>query len=100
MTPGAPPTDVTAAQTGLSTATVMWTAPPAPPAGGYQVQVTGGGIDTTANVSGTSYKIMSVNSSTTYSIQVRALSQHLPGEAGLANVTIRGMVLQKAIAHM
>ena len=59
---GAPPTNVTAKQNGLNTVMVTWTPPPAPPAAGYQVQVTVSTITTTTNVTGNSHNI-SVNNS-------------------------------------
>ena len=78
---GAPPTDVTAEQTGLNTAFVMWTAPLAPPTDGYQVQITRGSTTTTVNVIGTS-TTFSINSQYgVYSIQVISLFRPLPSEA-------------------
>ena len=78
FTGGAPPTDVTAEQTGVNTLLVMWTAPSPPPTDGYQVQLTRGSTTTTViNVAGTSH-IFSVNNQYgVYSIQVRSPpSQH------------------------
>ena len=80
---GAPPTDVTAEQTGLNTVFVMWTASSPPPAAadGYQVQITRGSTTTTVNVRGTSHTISVNNQYGVYSIQVIALSRPLPSDA-------------------
>ena len=71
-----PPTDVTAEQTALNTVMVTWTPPLAPPAAGYQVQVTVSNITMTTNVTATSHTI-SVNKLGVYSIRVISFSQHL-----------------------
>ena len=90
-TGNAAPTDVTAEQDGPDTVVTSWTPPPAPPAAGYQVQVTVGTTTTTTNVVGTSYTI-SVNQFGVYSIQVMTLSQHFPGEATApVELTVRGI---------
>ena len=78
---GAPPTDATAEQTGLSTVFIMWTAPSPAPTNGYQVQITRGSTTTTDNLIGTSHTISVNNQYGVYSIQVIALSRHLPSEA-------------------
>ena len=69
---GAPPTDVTAEQTGVSTVLVMWTAPSPPPTDGYQVQITRGSTTTTVNAAGTSHTFSVNNQYGVYSIQVRS----------------------------
>ena len=78
---GAPPTDVTAEQTGLNTVFVMWTASSPPPTDGYQVQITRGSTTTAVNVRGTSHTISINNQYGVYSIQVIALSRPLPSDA-------------------
>ena len=89
---GAPPTDVTAQQTGLNTVFVMWTAPSPPPTDGYQVQITRGSTTTTVNEIGTSHTISVNNQYGVYSIKVIALSRPLPSEATEpVEVTVRGM---------
>ena len=79
-TGGAPPTDVTVEQTGVSTVLVMWTAPSPPPTDGYQVQITRGSTTTTVNVAGTSYTASSLQHSV-YSFRVKSLSRHFLSEA-------------------
>ena len=89
---GAPPTGVLAQQLGLNTMVVAWTPPPAPPAAGYQVQVTGATTTTTTDVTSTS-RTVSVNQSGMYSIRVMSLSAHLPGQVSApAEVTVRGTI--------
>ena len=69
FTGGAPPSDVTAEQTSVSTVLVMWTAPSPPPTDGYQVQITRGSTTTTVNnVAGTSYTFSVNNQYGVYSI--------------------------------
>ena len=97
---GAPPTDVRAEQTGVSTVLVMWAAPSPPPTDGYQVQITRGSTTTTVNVAGTSHTF-SVNNPTdqnlgVYSIQVRSLSQHFQSNEAApepVEITVRGKTL-------
>ena len=87
---GAPPTDVTAEQTGVSTVLVMWTAPSPPPTDGYQVQITRGSTTTTVNVAGTSYSKSSVQHGV-YSFRVNSLTQHFPSEATEpVQITVKG----------
>ena len=83
-----------AEQDGPDTVIVTWTPPPAPPAAGYQVQVTVGTTTTTTDVTGTSHTISVNNQFGVYSIRVMSLSssQHFPSEATAAvQVTVRGM---------
>ena len=85
------PIDVTAEQTGLSTVSVMWTAPSPPPTDGYQVNITTGSTTTTANVVGTAYTFLVNNQYGPHSIQMRSLSQHLTSEATEpVNITVIG----------
>ena len=87
----APPTDVTAEQTSVSTVLVMWTAPSPPPTGGYQVQITRGSTTITVNVAGTSHTETSLQHDV-YNIQVKSLVQHLPSEATEpVEITVRGI---------
>ena len=88
---GPPPTDVTAQQTGLNTVFIMWTAPSPPPTDGYQVLITRGSTTTAVDVIGTSRTISVDNQYGVYSIQVIALSRHLPSAATEpAEVTVIG----------
>ena len=88
-TANVPPSNVVAEQTGPDTVLVTWTPPPAPPAAGYQVQVTAG-TTTTTNVTGTSHNISVNNQFGVYSIKV--ISLHLPSEAiAPVELTVRGM---------
>ena len=87
---GAPPTDVTAEQTGVSTVLVMWTAPSPPPTDGYQVQITRGSTTTTVNVAETSYTASPLQHGV-YSIRVKSFTQHFPSEATEpVEITVRG----------
>ena len=83
-----------AEQDGRDTVLVTWTPPPAPPAAGYQVQVTVGTTTTTIDVTGTSHIISVNNQFGVYSIRVRSLSQHLPSEATApVQITVKGIVI-------
>ena len=94
ITGGAPPTDVTAEQTGVSTVLVMWTASSPPPADGYQVQITRGSTTTTVNVTGTSHTFSVNNQYEVYSIQVRSPpSPHFQSNEAApepVEITVRG----------
>ena len=90
---GAPPTDVTAEQTGVSTVLVMWTAPSPPPTDGYQVQITRGSTTTTVTAAGASHTFSVDNQYGVYSIQVRSLSPHFQSNEATpapVEVTVRG----------
>ena len=94
FTDGTPPTNVRAKQTDLTTVLVTWTPPATPPSQGYQVLLTRGDENTTANVSGTSHNIPVNNQYGLYSVQVRSLSLHFPGEAtSPVETSVRGMLL-------
>ena len=90
---GAPPTDVTAEQTGVSTVLVMWTAPSLPPTDGYQVQIRGS-TTTTVHVTGTSHTFSVNNQYGVYSIQVRSPpSPHFQSNEAApepVEITVRG----------
>ena len=66
-TGAAAPTDVVAEQPRPDTVLVSWTPPPAPPAAGYQVQVTGART-ATSNAIGSSHTISVNNQFGVYSI--------------------------------
>ena len=90
---GAPPTDVTAEQTGMSTVLVMWTAPSPPPTDGYQVQITRGSNTTNVNVAGTSYTQSSLEHGV-FNFRVKSLTQHFPSKATEpVEITVRGIIL-------
>ena len=81
-------TDLTAVQMGL-TVFVTWTAPPGPPAGGYQITVT------EANVNVSSQDLESPFAFTTskhgvHNVQVKYTSQHFPSEVASVMLTVRG----------
>ena len=81
---------MTAEQTGPNTVLVSWTPPPAPPAAGYQVQVTVGTTISTTDVTGT-YHTISVNQFGVYSIRVMSLSRQLPSAVSASvQITVRG----------
>ena len=89
-TAGAPPTDLSAEQTGLTEVLVSWTAPMAAPSGGYRITVDttdiSTGIDTTS-----SPHTITVPQPGVHSIRVVGLSQHFPSETvGPVEVTVRG----------
>ena len=94
FTGGAPPSDVTAEQTGVSTVLVTWTAP-SPPPDGYQVQITRGTTTTTVNVAGTSHTFSVNNQYGVYSIQVRSPpSTHFQSNEAApepVEITVRGI---------
>ena len=87
---GAAPTDVTAEQTGLTTVLISWTAPPAPPANGYKILVTGArNVNTTEHM--TTRTIQTESNLGVFIIRVMSCSQHLPGQISApAHVTVRG----------
>ena len=91
-----------AEQDGPDIVVVSWTPPPAPPATGYQVQVTVGGSTTTEHATGTSHRI-SVNQFGLYSIRMMSLSQHFPSEATVqVEITVRGInfcLLSRSVAR-
>ena len=73
---GAQPTNLMAEVIGLGAVLVSWTAPPAPPSGGYLITTDPGGVRVNASLS--PYTITNIPPGV-YSIQVTSLSQHLPG---------------------
>ena len=81
---------MTAKQTGLNTVLISWTAPPAPPANGYKILVTGArNVNTTEHM--TTRTIGTTDKLGVFIIRVMSRSQHLPSQASEpANVTVRG----------
>ena len=82
-------TDLTAVQTGLTTVQVTWTAPPGPPAGGYQITVAEANIDVTGR-RGSPYNF-TTSELGVHTVQVLYTSQHFPNEQAMAvMVTVEG----------
>ena len=82
-------TDLTAVQTGLTTVRVTWTAPPGPPAGGYQITVDEASIDVTGR-NGSPYTFITSELGV-HTVQVLYTSQHFPNERAMPmNVTVEG----------
>ena len=81
---------MTAEQTGLTTVLISWTAPPAPPANGYKILVTGArNVNTTEHM--TTRTIQTESNLGVFIIRVMSCSQHLPGQTSdPAQVTVRG----------
>ena len=87
---GAAPTDVTAVQDGLDTVLVSWTAPPAPPANGYWILVSGA-RNVSTNVQSTTCTIKTESNLGVFIIQVASLSNHFPGPTSApVEVTVTG----------
>ena len=80
-------TDLTAEQTGLTTVQVTWTAPPGPPAGGYQITVVEASIDVTGQESPYTFTTSELG---VHTVQVTPSSQHFPGQAVSVMVTVEG----------
>ena len=72
----------------------MWTAPPAPPTGGYRVQITVESTTATTNLATTSHIFAVINNQYgVYSIQVISVYQLSLGEAAEpVNISVRGIV--------
>ena len=82
-------TDLTAEQTGLTTVQVTWTAPPGPPAGGYQITVDEASISN-ANDQESPY-IFTTSELGVHTVQVMYTSQHFPNEEAVTvDVTVDG----------
>ena len=82
-------TDLTAEQTGLTTVQVTWTAPPGPPAGGYQITVAKASLDVTGR-SGSPYTF-NTSELGVHTVQVMYTSQHFPNEQAMpVTVTVEG----------
>ena len=81
-------TDLTAEQTGLTTVQVTWTAPPGPPAGGYQITVAEASIDVTDQKSPYTLPTSELG---VHTVQVLYTSQHFPNEQAMpVVVTVEG----------
>ena len=81
-------TDLTAEQTGLTTVQVTWTAPPGPPAGGYQITVAEESIDVTGQESPYTFTTSELG---VHTVQVMYTSQHFPNEEAVTvDVTVDG----------
>ena len=79
-------TNLTAVQTGLTTVRVTWTAPPGPPAGGYQITV----AEANLNVTGSPYTF-GTSELGVHTVQVLYTSQHFPNEQAMpVMVTVEG----------
>ena len=78
---GTSPTNVTMEQVSIITVRVTWTAPAAPPVGGYQVRIAlGSQMSGTVDEQGTSADILIITGQYgRYVARVMSLSQHLPG---------------------
>ena len=73
-------TDLAAEQTGLTTVQVTWTAPPGPPAGGYQITVDEASISN-ANDQESPYTYTFTTSELgMHTVQVTPSSDHFTGE--------------------
>ena len=81
-------TDLTAEQTGLTTVRVTWTAPPGPPAGGYQITVAEASIDVISQESPYTFTTSELG---VHTVQVLYTSQHFPNEQAMpVMVTVEG----------
>ena len=81
-------TDLTAVQTGLTTVQVTWTAPPGPPAGGYQITVAEASI---SNVNDPESPFtFNTSELGVHTVQVIPSTVHFPGQAVSVIVTVEG----------
>ena len=97
-------TNLAANQTGLTTVQVTWTAPPGPPAGGYQITVAEASI---SNVNDQESPYTFTTSELgVHTVQVTPSSQHFPGQAVSVMVTVEGEgetlnhILNVMVLHM
>ena len=97
-------TNLAAEQTGLTTVQVTWTAPPGPPAGGYQITVAEASISN-ANDQESPYTF-TTSELGVHTVQVTPSSQHFPGQTVSVMVTVEGegetldLILNVMILHM
>ena len=83
---------MTAEQTGTNTVLVTWTPPPAPPAAGYKVQLSGDRTTSANAIMSSSTIQLSVNNQFgVYSIRVISLSQHYSEASAPVQITVRGI---------
>ena len=80
-------TNLTAEQTGLNTVQVTWTAPPGPPAGGYQITVDEASIDVAGQESPYTFTPSELG---VHTVQVIPSSQHFPGQTVSVMVAVEG----------
>ena len=81
-------TSLTAVQTGLTTVQVTWTAPPGPPAGGYQITVAEANINVTGQESPYTFTTSELG---VHTVQVLYTSQHFLNEQAMpVMVTVEG----------
>ena len=78
-------TDLTAEQTALTTVQVTWTAPPGPPAQGYQITVAEASIDVTGQESPYTFTASELG---VHTVQVMYTSQHFPNEQAIPVMVI------------
>ena len=98
-------TDLAAVQTGLATVQVTWTAPPGPPAGGYQITVAEASI---SNVNDQESPYTFTTSELgVHTVQVTPSSRHFPaGQAVSVMLTVEGEgealnnILNVMVLHM
>ena len=93
MYTGAPPTNVMLQQIGISMVRVTWTAPAAPPVGGYQIRIAlGSQMSGTVDEQGTSADVPIIPGQYgMYVARVMSLSQHLTrGTAESEEVAVLG----------
>ena len=81
-------TSLAAVQTGLTTVQVTWTAPPGPPARGYQITVAEASIDITRRESPYTFTTSELG---VHTVQVLYTSYHFPNEQAMpVMVTVEG----------
>ena len=99
-------TDLTAEQTGLTTVQVTWTAPPGPPAGGYQITVAEASISNYNDQESPYTYIFTTSQLGVHTVQVTPSSLHFPGQAVSVIVTVEGEgealnhILNVMVLHM
>ena len=99
-------TDLAAEQTGLSTVQATWTAPPGPPAGGYQITVAEASISNVNDQESPPYTF-TTSELGVHTVQVTPTSMHFPaGQTVSVMVTMEGEgetlnhILNVMVLHM
>ena len=99
-------TNLAAEQTGLTTVQVTWTAPPGPPAGGYQITVAEASISNVNDQESPPYTF-TTSELGVHTVQVTPTSQHFPaGQTVSVMVTVEGEgetlnhILNVMVLHM